>query len=95
MEVATVSEYSAATASIGGVVRLLSLSSVGRYLYADMGVVLGFVVLVPTLAPRSYIQRGRPETNLVSPTILRSVMGQTFLVILFQVSSVMMGRWWG
>lgn len=56
-----------------------------RYLWADMGVVLGFVLLVPTMAPRHVVQRGRPEPDLLSPTILRSVVGHTVIVIMFQV----------
>jgi hypothetical protein len=56
-----------------------------RYLWADMGVVLGFVLLVPTMAPRKVVQRGRPEPDLLSPTILRSVVGHTVIVIMFQV----------
>ncbi|GAB5037414.1 cation transporting atpase [Nannochloropsis oceanica] len=63
---------------------LLELTS-QQYLWADMGVVLGFVVLVPTMGPKPYLQRGRPETNLVSPTILRSVIGQTVIVVSFSI----------
>lgn len=58
-----------------------------------MGVVLGLVVLVPTMGPKAFLQRGRPETNLVSPTILRSIIGQTVIVVIFQVmQQVMLSR---
>jgi hypothetical protein len=29
-----------------------------QYLWADMGVVLGFVVLLPTMLPKPFLQRG-------------------------------------
>jgi hypothetical protein len=55
-----------------------------------MGVVLGLVVLVPTMGPKAFLQRGRPETNLVSPTILRSIIGQTVIVVAFQILQQLM-----
>jgi len=30
-----------------------------QYLWADMGVVLGLVVLVPTMGPKPFLQRGK------------------------------------
>jgi hypothetical protein len=59
-------------------------------MWADMGVVLGLVVLVPTMGPKPFLQRGRPETNLVSPTILRSIIGQTAIVVAFQILQQLM-----
>lgn len=32
-----------------------------QYLWADMGVVLGLVVLVPTMGPKPFLQRGKAE----------------------------------
>lgn len=55
-----------------------------------MGVVLGLVVLVPTMGPKAFLQRGRPETNLVSPTILRSIIGQTVIIVVFQIMQQVM-----
>ena len=62
---------------------LLDLSD-WQYLWADLGVVLGFTLLIPMMRPRSILQKGKPEINLLSYTVLRSIIGQSIIVVCFQ-----------
>jgi hypothetical protein len=47
--------------------------------------VLGFVTFIPLIGPKRFLQRGKPETDVLSWTMIRSVFGQTIFIVGFQV----------
>eukprot|EP00475_Leptophrys_vorax_P021623 TRINITY_DN29379_c0_g1_i1.p1 TRINITY_DN29379_c0_g1~~TRINITY_DN29379_c0_g1_i1.p1 ORF type:complete len:330 (+),score=26.64 TRINITY_DN29379_c0_g1_i1:79-990(+) len=55
------------------------------YIWADLGLVFPMILLIPTLAPRKDLSRGRPESNLWSLSVLVGVYGQCALIIGFQL----------
>ena len=57
----------------------------GMFLWADLFLVLPFVVTIAQTAAAPRLTRLRPQGRLVSPSVLASVMGQVLLVILFQM----------
>ncbi len=63
---------------------LLELSPM-QYLYADLFVVLPFVTFMPSMDAKEKLNRGRPEANLVSFPVMRSVMGHATIIIFFQL----------
>ena len=63
---------------------LLELSPM-QYLWADLFVVLPFVTFMPSMEALPKLKRGKPECNLVSFPVMRSIFGHTALIIGFQI----------
>jgi len=55
-----------------------------QYLWSDLGQVLPFVIVIPSLAASGSITRGKPDNNLLSYNNLISIFGLTGLMVLFQ-----------
>eukprot|EP00002_Diphylleia_rotans_P029645 TRINITY_DN6050_c0_g1_i2.p1 TRINITY_DN6050_c0_g1~~TRINITY_DN6050_c0_g1_i2.p1 ORF type:complete len:1443 (+),score=311.35 TRINITY_DN6050_c0_g1_i2:49-4377(+) len=56
-----------------------------QYLWADLGLVFPLAIAMPMIKSRKTLSRGRPESDLVSATVFRSVFGFAVLIVGFQI----------
>ena len=59
-----------------------------QYLWADLGMVFPLVLTIPLMRAEPRLSRGRPEADLLAPSVWRSIIGLMVIIVTFQVRSL-------
>eukprot|EP00002_Diphylleia_rotans_P034195 TRINITY_DN7329_c0_g4_i1.p1 TRINITY_DN7329_c0_g4~~TRINITY_DN7329_c0_g4_i1.p1 ORF type:complete len:1531 (-),score=381.70 TRINITY_DN7329_c0_g4_i1:513-5105(-) len=58
-----------------------------QYLWSDLGLVFPLAIVMPTIKAKAHLSRGRPESDLFSPSVFRSVFGLGAILVVFQIGA--------
>ena len=59
-----------------------------QYIFEDIVLVFSICTAIPLLKGLPKVSRGKPECNLLAPSVLRSVIGHVVILITFQIGHV-------